>query len=343
MLPVNRRGRIPPGVSRQTGRVLENLDLTLKSAGSGLDRVVKLNVYLASDDAMALVQEVLASHFAGLHKPAASFVVGELPAKGALVAMDAVALTADQNADKVVRVPAGYDSDGIAPLAVLPSGPKVYVSGMADTNSLVLATRKTLEKLVATIGHLGLQREDVVQLKLFLQPMSKISEVRKEVADFFDRKAPPTVFVEWVSPNPPVEIELIAAGKSASASEPDSGSFITPPGTTDSKVYKRVTRVNHGQLIYVSGLYGMNSSGGAGQIREIFATLGDAVKAAGSDFEHLIKATYYVTDNDASDQLNAIRPEFYNPERPPAASKAKVKSVGISGKTVTMDMIAVTK
>lgn len=344
VFPVNRKGRTPPNVTRQTERVLANLDATLKSAGSGLDQAVKLNVYLASNDSMPEVQQVLADQFAGQHKPAVSFVVGELPVKDALVAMDAVAVTSvEARAEKKVGIPAGYASDGIAPVAVLPAGPKVYVSGMADTNSLVPATRKTLEKLVAAIGHLGLQRDDIIQVKVFLQPMSEVAAVRKEVSDFFGGEAPPTVFVEWISSNPPVEIELIAAGKSASASESDSVSFITPPGTTDSKVYKRVTHVNHGKLIYVSGLYGMKSPDGAGQVREIFATLGEVVKQAGSDFEHLVKATYYVVDEDASTKLNDIRPEFYNPQRPPAASKAKVKGVGVPGKTVTMDMIAVTR
>ena len=50
-----------------------------------------------------------------------------------------------------------------------------------------------------------------------------------------------------------------------------------------------------------------------------------------------------MTDNDASNKLNELRPEFYNPQRPPTASKAKVKGVGAAGKTVTMDMVAVTK
>ena len=87
----------------------------------------------------------------------------------------------------------------------------------------------------------------------------------------------------------------------------------------------------------------MNSSHGSGQVREIFGALGQVLKKSGSDFEHLAKATYYVTDNEASNQLNAIRPEFYNSQRPPAASKAMVQGVGPPGRTVTMDMIAVTK
>ena len=51
--------------------------------------------------------------------------------------------------------------------------------------------------------------------------------------------------------------------------------------------------------------------------------------------------TYYVPDQDASDMLNKMRPEFYDPERPPAASKVMVHGVARSDRTLTMDMIAV--
>jgi enamine deaminase RidA (YjgF/YER057c/UK114 family) len=270
-------------------------------------------------------------------------VTGVLPVPGALVTMDAVAGSA-LKANEVRRIHEQVSSpSGIDPVAVLPAGPKLYVSGMADTNSLLSATIQTLEKLVAAIAHLGSQREDIVQLKAFLQPMSEVAAVRKGVADFFGGHAPPTVFVEWISANPVVEIELIAAAKGSVGDETRSVSYFTPPGTTDSKVYRRVARVNCGKLIYVSGLHGMKATDGAGQVREIFDALGGITKQAGSDFEHLVKATYYVTDNDASDQLNELRPRFYHPLRPPAASKARVKGVGLPGKTVTLDMIAVTR
>jgi enamine deaminase RidA (YjgF/YER057c/UK114 family) len=350
VLPFDAGGRLVGGddAAKQTEQVLANLDQVLRRAKSNLENVAKLNIYLARDEDLPKVRAALAKFFSGPVKPAVAFVTGDLAEIGALVAMDAVAVSsletksvpltrADEERSAEGRV------SGIAPVAVLPVGPKLYVSGMADTNSLIPATRKTLEKLVAAIGHLGSPPADIVQLKIFLQPMSQVAAVRKEVADFFGGKAPPTVFVEWISANPVVEIELIAAAKGDPGGETNSVSYLTPPGTTDSKFYRRVAHVNRGKLIYVSGLYGTKSSDGTGQVREIFAALGDVTKQAGSDFEHLVKATYYVTDNDASNKLNELRPEYYHPQRPPAASKAKVRGVGVSGKTVTMDMIAVTK
>lgn len=346
VLPLDPQGKVVglEDAARQTEQILQNLDAVLKHAGSDLTKVVKLNVFLARADVMQKVQATLATRFTGGLKPAVSFVAGDLSQPDALVAMDAVAVSSVET-KAVKHFSSAGKAKGVASVAVLPVGPKIYVSGMADSDQLAPATRKTLEKLLAAIGHLGLQREDVVQLKAFLQPMSEVASVRSEIVQFFGGHAPPVVFVEWISPppNPPIEIELIAAAKGDFGNESDPVSYITPPGTTDSPVYRRVVRVNHGHLVYVSGLYGMKTSDGRGQVLEIFATLGKMVEQAGSDFEHLVKATYYVTDNDASEQLNVLRPQFYNPQRPPAASKAKVKGVGVPGKTVTVDMIAVTK
>ncbi len=111
-----------------------------------------------------------------------------------------------------------------------------------------------------------------------------------------------------------------------------------------SPVYARVTRINQPGQIFVSGLFGkteMPSS--ADEVRDIFATLKRVTEAAGSDLQHLAKATYYVADDDVSTRLNEIRPGFYDPARPPAASKAMITGTGQPGRTLTLDMIAVPK
>jgi enamine deaminase RidA (YjgF/YER057c/UK114 family) len=54
-----------------------------------------------------------------------------------------------------------------------------------------------------------------------------------------------------------------------------------------------------------------------------------------------VKATYYVSDADASAALNRLRPRYYDPKRPPAASKAQVAGVGVPDRTVVVDLIAV--
>ncbi|HSU55100.1 MAG TPA: Rid family hydrolase [Candidatus Dormibacteraeota bacterium] len=326
----------------QARQVLKNVDAALQSKGSDLKHVVKLDVCLARADLVTL-RKVLVENFPE-HPPAVCIVVSALSDPEALVAMDAIAVVSRPSSTNRPSAEL-YPEQGVATAAILPDGPKIYLSGMADTNSLPQATVKTLEKLVAAIGHLGLKKSDIVQLKAFLQPVSEVNEVRREVVQFFAGSAPPLVFVEWSSPspNPPIEIELIAPARGDFRKEPDSVTFLTPPDTTSTKVFSRVARVNHGKLIYTSSLYGPNQGSAETQIRGIFGTLKDITQKSGSDFEHLVKATYYVSDDLAGNKLNDLRPEFFNPQRPPAASKAKVTSVSLPGRSVMLDMIAVTK
>ena len=57
---------------------------------------------------------------------------------------------------------------------------------------------------------------------------------------------------------------------------------------------------------------------------------------------HIAKATYYVSDKTADQEINTIRPTIYDPARPPAASKISVPGTGRVGKATVIDVIAVT-
>ena len=265
------------------------------------------------------------------HDQRSAYVVGALPRAEALVALDAIAVTSLSAEGTSRRV------------GVLPSGPRMFVSGQADPDDdLIAATRKTLRSLGKTLGYLGLDISRVVRLKAFMQPMTAESaaDVQREVSAAFGGKdVPPLSLVEWrLSPRQPIEIELVAAGREPIDVPVE---YFTPPGLTPSPVFSRVARVSAGPLIYVSGLHGAADTSNTEQVEAIFATLTGVLAQAGSDLRHLVKATYYVSDVAASTALNELRPQYFEPSRPPAASKAFVKGVGLEGRTVTLDMIAV--
>ncbi len=186
---------------------------------------------------------------------------------------------------------------------------------------------------------LQLEDKTIVQLKAFLRPMSEVETVRKEIARFFgDQPVPPVVYVEWKN-SLPIEIELIAwAGKDGSG---EAVEYLTPPGLKPSPVYSRIARVNHGPVIYISGLHPHKASQPAEEIVGVFDHLGQVLTKAGSDFRHLVKATYYVLDAETTKKMGELRPRYYHPQRPPAASMAMVHGTGRPGRHLTLDMIAV--
>ena len=337
-------------VAAQMKQVLDDLLQAVKlhpedGNEEGLGDIFKLNLYVSEESAVKEAAQVLRSRFVQHHRPAVSWVVTQLSDPKAKIAADAVAITKRSPAQVERSREAG--STGPARVAILPVGPRVYISGQAEKGdgSLADATRQTMAGLIKTLEHLGLSRRDVVQLKAFVTPMSESSVAVKEmIAAFPDETPPPIVLVEWES-SLPIEIELIAA--SPASKEPEHAppiEFITPPWMKSSPVFCRVVRVNHPATIYISDRYGATDKpDSVKEVRDLYGSLRRIVEDSGSDLQHLAKATYYVSTDEVSNQLNVVRPEFYDPARPPSASKAKVRGTGRAGRTITLDMIAVPK
>jgi len=346
-LPLDKEGALigKNVLSKQLDQVFKNISLALKEADSNLDQVVKINVYLSKEELIPEVQKEFGLKFNTKNKPAVSFVTGDLSHPDADIAMDAVAVSGLRTGDhqaSYFNSPKLYDVSKGAHVSVLPTGGVTYVSGQADEGDIVEGTRGTIKQLEATLKHLGISKNQVIQIKSFIQPMTDVRIVEEEFARFFEGSTlPPLVFVDWISQNPVIEIELIAASPAESAKAADQMSFITPPMMTASPIYSKVTQINRGKRFYMSSLYGV-SDDPEKQTAEIFVSLKELLAAVGSDFAHLGKATYYVSDNEASASLNKIRPDFYDPNRPPAASKAMVKGVG-KEMSINIDMIGVVK
>lgn len=79
------------GVAAQAERALENLSAILEAAGSGLDRLVKVTVFLADIDDWPAVNEVYGRLVPEPFPARSAFAVKDLP-KGARVEIEAVAL-----------------------------------------------------------------------------------------------------------------------------------------------------------------------------------------------------------------------------------------------------------
>lgn len=310
------------------------LELRLSAAGATLDDAVRLHYYIAANDWVPIIQDRLARRFSGRYQPAVTFVTGKLAESGAVVAADCIAVRRTKiAAGKVAR---------FAGAAILPAGDKLYVSGDAKPGDVPTATRATLESLEKTLQFAGLDWSHVVQLKSFLEPIASADDARKAMQEFFgDRLLPVLTFVEWRSPSLPIEIELIAAvppefgNKSGRAVE-----HLTPPGMTASPVFSRVARLRSPAVVYTSGLYGDEKDDSPARVRDVLGQVRQLVDRAGGNMRQLVKATYYVASDETSADLGKIRPEYYEPDLPPAASKASTEGVGRDGHTLVIDMIA---
>lgn len=78
-------------VKKQTHQVFANLKAVLEAAGSSLENVVKVTVYLKDMDDFPVVNDIYGTYFTE-HKPARSCVEAARLPKDALIEIDVIAL-----------------------------------------------------------------------------------------------------------------------------------------------------------------------------------------------------------------------------------------------------------
>lgn len=123
--------------------------------------------------------------------------------------------------------------------------------------------------------------------------------------------------------------------------------FVRPEGSPPVAGYSHAVSFT-GAVIAVSGQVPVDSEGrlvGEGdaeaQVRQVYANLGTALKAAGSSLEHVVKLTVYLTDLQDLAAFRRVRDEHQNPARPPASSLVQVAALVHPAFRVEIDAWAV--
>ena len=103
--------------------------------------------------------------------------------------------------------------------------------------------------------------------------------------------------------------------------------------------------VASGELVYCSGQVALDPASGelvgddvAGQTRRCFENLGAVLRAAGSDFDRVVKVTAYLSDMNDFPEFNEVYGEFFSAE-PPARATVGVAALP-KGALVEVDCIA---
>lgn len=91
-LPIDpKTGEMPADAAAQARQSMENVKAVLEAAGSGLDKAVKVTIFLQNLEHFGAVNEVYASFFSGTFPSRSCVQVARLP-KDALVEIEAVAV-----------------------------------------------------------------------------------------------------------------------------------------------------------------------------------------------------------------------------------------------------------
>lgn len=346
LFPFNSTGELV-GVSnleKQVDQIMENAETVLNTAGSNFEGLVRIHVYLTEDKDAEKVLERIRHFLPNGVFPAITFVSGGAARSDSMVSMDFVAVASVGKDSKRVEL---HNADNIfnssirSDVAVMAPGRKIFISGQAERGeNLSEATIKTMQDLFATLAFAGSTASDIVQIKAFISPVENAEAIEEDIASFFrGRKAPPIISVEWVNDPDRVEIELIASAPAESFYE-EIGSYYSPTWMSQATTFSRIVDVESGGLLFTSGLYGETGEED-GEAKDIFKALTRLLKKAGSDYDHLVKATYYPSTDAGRESLVTVRREYYNPDKPPAASLVKAQGVGRKGSGLVVDFVAI--
>lgn len=80
---------VSSNIEEQIHQVFKNLSAICEAAGGGLDKILKLNIFLTDLSCFPMVNEIMSEYFYQPYPARAALGVNELP-RGALVEMDAI-------------------------------------------------------------------------------------------------------------------------------------------------------------------------------------------------------------------------------------------------------------
>ncbi len=107
--------------------------------------------------------------------------------------------------------------------------------------------------------------------------------------------------------------------------------------------YSQAVRV--GRLIFTAGQVGLDPSTGQlvegleAQTRQALENIAAVLAAAGTDLQHVVKTTIYLTDLNAFAQVNAIYGEYFTHD-PPARTTVQVAALPL-GALIEIEAVAV--
>ena len=105
--------------------------------------------------------------------------------------------------------------------------------------------------------------------------------------------------------------------------------------------------VRAGGFLFVSGIVAVDRDGRlvggddvVAQARQVFASLGDVLAAAGAGPQDVVKVTVFLTDVDDRPRINPVRIEFFGAARP-ASTLVEVSRLAVDGARIEVEAVAV--
>jgi reactive intermediate/imine deaminase len=306
------------GVATQTRQVIERLRDVLDGAGTSLDRVVAVTVYLRSAADFQAMNDAY-KMFWPEDPPTRTTVIVDLVGPDARVEMSAIAVP--PGGERVVIHPKDWISSPSPYSYAIRSGDTLFLSGLVARNGrdnsvvpgdIAVQTRAVLDNGGELLEAAGLDFENVVSTRIFLPDASAFQQMNDAYAKYFSSKPPAraTVRADLAGSQYAVEMTMIASSSARDAID---------SGTEDGPRLPLSPAFRAGNRVYVSGALGFtetNKTDAAAQAREVLARIGRTLSAAGCSPADVVDTTVFLTDLRNYEAMNEPYRAFFGGNLP---------------------------
>jgi 2-iminobutanoate/2-iminopropanoate deaminase len=312
----------PGDVKAQTKRSLENIERTLKEAGSNLKSAVSATVYLKNISDFQAMNEAYRAFWTA-DPPVRTTVQANLVMPEALVEISVIAVA--EGAERRVILPQGWLRSPSPYSYGIVSGDTLFLAGLVSRNGkdnsivegdMQAQTKTAMENAGEILKAAGLAYDAVVSSRVYISDTAKFNDMNTAYRAYFPKNPPAraTVKAALVDPKYLVEITLLAVrGTHEAINTPN------PDGSAGQANPNLSAAIRAGNRLYLSGMLG-----GAGDIkqqtRETLARIGRTMKVAGFAWEDVVDGIVYITDVNNFAGMNEAYREILSKDFPARAT-----------------------
>ena len=282
-------------VAAQTRHVIERARTRLTAAGSSLEQVVAVTVYLKSAADFAAMNDAYRALWPK-NPPTRTTVIADLDPPDALVGMSMIAVP--NGAERTVVHPADWIASPNPYSYAIKSGDTLFLSGLVSRNGrdnavvpgdVPAQTRVIMDNAAALLKAAGMSLANVVSARVYLPDTASFQAMNDTYRGYFPSAPPARATVKAGLAGAQYQVEITMVASSAAREAVSDG---RPPNPNLS------TAIRAGRRVYLSGALGNtpdNSGDAAAQTRDVLKKLRSALSAAGCSPADVVDSLVYVT------------------------------------------------
>jgi 2-iminobutanoate/2-iminopropanoate deaminase len=290
-------------ITSQTIRVLDQLSARLKSAGTSIDRVATLTVYLKRAEDFAAMNQVWSKYWTA-DPPSRTTVIAGSPSPSALIQVAAVAVL--PGATRTVIHPKAWLKSPSPYSYAVKSGDTLFLAGLvarrgADNTTvkgdIALQTKTILENAKAILEEAGYSFDDVVTTRAYVTDIANFAGMNEAYRAAWTKEPPAraTVITGLMSPDYLVELTFTAVKGAARIAHTTPNADGTP-GKANPLLS---SAIQIGPRLFAAGMLGMvagQAPDAAAQAQEVLNRLGRTTALGGASWPQVIDSVVFVTD-----------------------------------------------